>query len=291
MSTTARIAAVSAILFAVTAANATEPTEAWRASGFALPESVSWDGEREVFYVSNIAGSPMEADGNGFISRLGADGAVLDLKWVEGLDAPKGTDVAGGKLYVSDLTQLVEIDTASGEITGRYPAEGAVFLNDVVVAPDGRVFVADTFGNAIFVLDGGAMSAWVKDDPGLIGPNGLTVVDGALVVSELGDASQGFENLKPGTVKAIDLATKEVTVFGTPDAIGGLDGIEPTGDGGVTVIDNPGGRLLEVQPGSAAVEIFAPGSGAADHEFVPNLGLLIIPNLQQGTVVAYNTAP
>lgn len=260
-------------------------TETWKATGFDVPESVSWDPGGKVFYVSNLGGDPMTKDGNGFISKLKADGSVDTLKWVTGLDSPKGTEVASGKLWVTDIDQLVEIDTATGKILNKYPAPGAKFLNDLAVATDGRIFIADTFGNAIYLFENGKISEWVRGGK-LIGPNGLVILGSDLIVAELGDASEGFDKLKPGNVKKIDLATKEITDFSIPGPIGGLDGIELSGDGGVFITDNGGGRLLKVMPGKAPEEIAKLKPGAADMEYVPDQKLFVIPEMQQGEIVA-----
>jgi hypothetical protein len=144
----------------------------------------------------------MAADGDGYVSTIGADGAEIAEKWVAGLNAPRGLAVVAGKLYTSDLTALVEIDIATAAVTNRFPAPGSVLLNDVTAAPDGRIFVSDTFGNSVWVLEGGAMSIFAQD-PALMGANGLTVIGNALVVANLGDASQGFDKIKPGWVVSI----------------------------------------------------------------------------------------
>ncbi|MCK4548774.1 MAG: ATP/GTP-binding protein, partial [Candidatus Krumholzibacteria bacterium] len=70
---------------------------------FKVPESVCWDFDREILYVSNIAGNPGEKDGEGFISRVSIEGEVRKLRWVTGLNAPKGMAVFGGRIYVSDI--------------------------------------------------------------------------------------------------------------------------------------------------------------------------------------------
>jgi hypothetical protein len=260
-------------------------TEAWRATGFDMPESVSWDAGAKVYYVSNIGGDPAAKDGNGFISRLNADGSVDSLKWVTGLDAPKGTEVVGDRLFVTDIDRLVEIDTKTGRIVGAYPAPGAKFLNDLAVAGDGRIFISDTFGNAIYVYEGGKIAEWLRD-PRLDGPNGLVVIGKSLIVAGLGDFSKGFDKLKPGTVKAVDLASKAISNFGKGRPIGILDGIEKDGAGGVYVTDNAGGRLVDVAPGKDAVEIAKLKPGAADLEFVPAENLFVIPEMQENAVVA-----
>src|SRR6185295_5962121 len=80
-------------------------------------ESVIYDKANDVLYVSNIDGTPDAKDGNGFISAVALDGTVKSLKWVTGMDAPKGLGIFGGKLYATDIDKIVEIDIASGKIT------------------------------------------------------------------------------------------------------------------------------------------------------------------------------
>lgn len=262
-----------------------EVTEAWRlTTGLVSPESVEWDAAAGLAYVSNMGADPMAADGDGYISTIGADGAMLNEKWATGLNAPKGLAAVGGKLYTADLTDLVEIDTASGAVTNRYPAAGAVFLNDVTAAPDGRIFVSDTFGNSVWVLEGGAMSLFVQD-PALMGANGLTVVGNALIVANLGDASQGFDKIKPGWVVSIDLGSKAITPYGATDPSGVLDGVEPDGAGGILFTDNMGGRLMRQAPGGAAEVAGMLEPGAADMDFVPDQGLILVPLTPSNTVV------
>ena len=261
-----------------------EVTEVWRTAGFSSPESVEWDAAAGLAYVSNMGADPMAADGDGYISTIGADGVVIAEKWLAGLNAPKGMAAAGGKLYTADLTELVEIDTATGAVTNRYPAAGSVLLNDVTAAPDGRIFVSDTFGNSVWVLENGAMSIFAQD-PALMGANGVTVIGNALVVANLGDASQGFDKIKPGWVVSIDLSTKAITPYGSADPSGTLDGVEADSKGGVIFTDNMGGRLMQQAPGGAAAELAKLEPGAADMDFVPDQGLILVPLTPGNTVV------
>ena len=271
---------------AAPAARAAEWSQAWKATGFDLPESVSWDKNAKVFYVSNLGGDPTTKDGNGFISRLKADGTVDALRWVTGLDAPKGTGVAGDRLWVTDIDRLVEIDTAKGAIVNTYAIPGAKFLNDLAIAGDGRIFIADTFGNAIYVFKDGVVTDFVRGG-GLVGPNGLAVDEKDLIVAELGDASEGFEKLKPGRVKSVSLDTGAVTDYSGADPVGGLDGVAFAGGKGLFVTDNPGGRLLRIRQGKEPKEIMKLQPGAADFAFVEDDGLLVVPQMQQNEVVAH----
>src|SRR5690606_25279302 len=106
--------------------------------------------EQDVYFVSNINGSPTATDGNGFISKVGPDGKVIELKWIDGsqadvtLNAPKGMAIAGDKLYVADLTFVRIFDRKSGKPLGKVGAGGASFLNGVAAAPDGTIYVSDS---------------------------------------------------------------------------------------------------------------------------------------------------
>lgn len=273
-----------ASILLVGAAMGQTATEVWRTTGFASPESVEWDAGAGLFYVSNMGADPMAKDGDGYINTLGTDGAILTDKWVTGLDAPKGMALQGGKIFTADIDQLVEIDIASGQITNRYPAPGSVLLNDVVAAPDGRIFVSDTFGNSVWVLEAGAMAIFAQD-PMLMGANGLSLDGNSLIVANLGDVSQGFENIKPGYVVALDLTSKAITAYGSADPSGVLDGVEPDGAGGVLITDNMGGRLLQQSPGGAVAQVGTLEPGAADLEVVLDQGLIVVPLTPANTVV------
>lgn len=282
------LCAAAIAAFAASPAAAAGLTEAWRTPGFDKPESVSWDAKAGVFYVSNLGTDPTSKDGNGFISKLKADGSVDTLKWVTGLNAPKSGEIVDGKLYVTDIDELAEIDIAAGKVLKKYPAPGAKFLNDLAVTADGRIFIADTLTNSIYLFEKGEASVWFTD-PALIGPNGLTIIGPDLVVSLLGDMSAGLKTQV--NVKKIDLASKKLSDFGTADPIGNLDGIEPDGEGGVFVTANPQGLLFDVKPGKQAVEIGKLKPGAADFEYVPDRKLFVIPQMGESEIVAYTWAP
>jgi sugar lactone lactonase YvrE len=124
---------------------------AW-ADSLKHPESVLYDAARDVYYVSNIDGPSLRKDGNGFISRLAGDGSRRELRWIASgrggatLHAPKGMALAGDTLWVSDVDALRAFDARTGAplATVDIAPLGATFLNDVVVGPDGAVYVTDT---------------------------------------------------------------------------------------------------------------------------------------------------
>ena len=110
----------------------------WTIGGLAQPESVALSADGRTLYIANVGGDGEARDGNGYISRATTGGKLVEKMWVTGLDAPKGAAVAGGRLYVSDIDKLVDIDIAAGKVVARYSAPGATFLNDVAVAPTAR---------------------------------------------------------------------------------------------------------------------------------------------------------
>lgn len=280
-----RYAAFAGMFMAFAGFAHAETTVVWTLDGFVGPESVGRDPASGKFYVSSFGKDPMAKDGDGFISIITADGKIDKLDWVTGLDAPKGIDFVAGKLYVADIDQLVELDTASGQVTDRYTAEGVQFLNDVAAGPDGKVYVSDTFGAAVYVLEDGVLSLLVQDKL-LMGANGLLVEGGTLLVADLGDISGGFADIKPGPVVKIDLASKAITPYGAEGPVGVLDGVESDGKGGLLLTDYSAGTVLSLQPGGTATVIATVGTGAADLEVDPTDGLILVPISPANQVLA-----
>ena len=120
--------------------------------GFLMPESVLHDSVQDIYFVSNINGSPTAKDNNGFISRVRPDGAVENLKFIEGgrngvaLNAPKGLALEGDTLWVTDIDAVRAFDAKTGAPidTVSLSKLGAVFLNDIVVGITGALYITDT---------------------------------------------------------------------------------------------------------------------------------------------------
>ena len=130
------LVALALSLCALSAAHAGAPKKLWELKGLDAPESVVFDPASNALYVSNIGGKIWQKDRNGFIAKVSPDGKMIERDWLTGLDSPTGLALDGGKLYVADIDQLVEIDIASKSIAKRYPAPGAKWFNDV--ASDGK---------------------------------------------------------------------------------------------------------------------------------------------------------
>lgn len=265
----------------------TKLTKLWEATGFSTPESALVAADVGTIFVSNVAGSPMDKDGNGFISRLKPDGTIEELKWVTGLNAPKGLAIAGGKLYVADIDQLVAIDIAKGEIVKRYDAAGAKFMNDVAADASGNVYASDMMTDVIWRLSGDTFEKWIES-PELFNPNGLLVDGDRLLVAAWGTMTDGFATKVPGHMLQIALADKTIKPMGSTDPVGNLDGLEAVGKGEFLVTDWMAGKLFHVDGNGSAVLIVGDlGQGSADIGFDSKTRTLYLPMMSNDKIVAY----
>jgi sugar lactone lactonase YvrE len=230
------VVALTTTLIVFSTAAAAGPKLLWETKGLAQPESVVEDPTTGVIYVSNINGAVMQKDGNGFISRLTADGKMLERQWVKGLNSPTGLALHDRTLYAADVDQLIEINAASGEILKRYEAKGAVFLNDVAVDDAGTVYVSDTPINTIWRLKDGSFEPWLANDA-LNGPNGLLVQGNNLIVASLGKIQSQGQKKELGTLMSVSIDDQKVTKIGKGDLIGNLDGLEAVQPGVYLVTD------------------------------------------------------
>ena len=218
-----------------TATTATATSDSARLEGFQGPESAKYDAELDVWYVSNVNGSPLDQDGNGYISRLKGDGTMDSLKFIVGgtggvkLDAPKGLAIQGDTLWVADIHTVRGFDRKSGKPVASIDVKGAKFLNDIADGPDG-LYATDTGfeGSAkgmdhtgpdrIYRIAGRTVTVALQSDS-LTGPNGITW-DGAgkrfIVVPFAGNV-----------VRAWTPGSKTLTTLGTTK--GQLDGVELLG--------------------------------------------------------------
>ena len=263
-----------------------EPALLWEAAGFATPESALPVAAEGFAYVSNVAGGPLDKDGNGFISKVSlADGKITERQWAKGLDAPKGMALAGGKLYVSDVDKLVEIDPKSGEIVTSYEAPGSIFLNDVAADGEGRVYVSDSSTSTIWRLADGKLEKWAEGED-LKFPNGLFVEGDKLIVAAWGAPGTSGQSPQPANLLQVSLADKKVTNLGDGTPVGNLDGIEPDGDD-YLVSDWVAGKVFRIGKSGKAELLLELCQGTADIGYDPASKTLLVPMMKDDKLRAY----
>ena len=240
------------------------------------PESVLYDRNRDILYVSNINMEPWGKDGNGFITKMDLEGKIVDLKWIEGINAPKGMGVSGNYLYIADIDVLVQADIESGKVLQSYAVEGNPQLNDVTVSEDGTVFVSGSGSSTIYKL-----------------------VDGKLEVFQVGDEGERYNGLywekdrmllatsATSQFKEINHANKEVKVIS--ENMGHGDGIAPVGDGGY-IITSWLGAIFYVSKDGVSTKLMdteKDGIYTADIDYSIEKNLLFVPTFFDNKVKAF----
>lgn len=268
------------------------PATVWRITeGISTPESVLYDAAADRYLVSNINGSPVDADNNGYITEISGDGKVTKAKLIEGgtkakLSAPKGMGLVGNVLYVTDIDTVRKFDAKTGAPKGEIPVKDAKFLNDIAVAPDGRVFVSDSSakpgdkgfeplgGDAVYVIDKAGKVKPIAKSTDLKGPNGLLVVsDGLLVNTLLGDELFRLDS---------EGAIKDVTKLPS----GMLDGLQPVGDS-LLVTSWSGEKIYKGKLGGKFEPVLSGLKGAADISYDSKRNRVIVPRFLDNAVEAY----
>lgn len=253
------------------------------ATGFDKPESAFWDPATRSWYVSNVSGEENAKDGKGWISRLDADGKVVNARWVEGLNSPHGIRIDAETLYAADIDELVVVNVPGASVRARIKAPGAKFLNDVAVGPEGEVYVSDTLANTIYRCSK-ACEVFVKSDA-LEAPNGLLVDGDRLIVAAWGAITDEatFATKTPGRLLAVDRKSGKITPLGAGKPLGNLDGIEKRGTD-YLVTDFNAGKLFLVSRSGVTTLLTAGLKESADLGYDPSRNLVGIPEMGPGRV-------
>ena len=269
------------------------PTPVFRITdGIATPESVLYDEANDRYLVSNINGSPDGVDNNGYISAISPEGKVIKDKFIAGgvdkvkLDAPKGTGIFGGVLYVADISVVRMFDLKTGAPKGEVKVPGATFLNDISIAKDGRVFVSDsgiktgaggfepTGTDAVYVIEKGKLKTVAKGKD-LTGPNGLLAVEkGVLVVTFNGDELYRLD--EKGAKQDVTKVTE-----------GGLDGIVQVGDS-LLISSWKGSAIYRGTLGGKFELAMGELKGAADIGFDSKRKRVLVPRFMENAVEVYD---
>jgi len=239
-------------------------------------EGVVFDEVRGVYYVSCIGGvPPTKEDGDGFIAILDQRGTILNLEFAKGLDAPKGMAISEGNLYVTDINEFVIINIESGSMQ-RIAIQGAQFLNDVALAPDGSIYFTDTNTNTIYRYSDGQVNVYLQDDR-LSNPNGIYVDDETIYVA----------SYSVGDFNTVNIADKAITKNASA-AIPGGDGVAPW-EGGFAISSWNGEVYYSNSTGSIekVLDTKEVKMNAADIAINQKAGELLIPTFFGNTVAAY----
>jgi hypothetical protein len=254
-----------------------ELKELWSTdSVFLIPESVIYDKRRDVLYVSDMNYEPRKKDGNGFISILGTDGKILNLRWIEGLSSPKGMAIVEDTLYAADVDELVLMDIKKGEIIRKIPIDSVKMINDITSDQQKNLYISDSDANRIYKYSDGHMSNWLT--MGLNAPNGLLFDGDRLLVASMG--SMDFTSY--------DINTKTKTVL--TEGINKGDGIAYTGIPGYYIVTDWFGEIFLINPDYSKVSLLNKKEeqiNSADIAYIPETNMLLVPTFNKKKIVAY----
>ncbi|WP_298999204.1 SMP-30/gluconolactonase/LRE family protein [Flagellimonas sp. S174] len=256
----------------------------WEVKTLEAPESVVY--HNGAYYISNVSGQPGEKNGKGFITQLDANGKIVELKWVEGFNAPKGLGIFDSYLYVADIDRVGMVNLKTGSIEKWYEAQGATFLNDIEIGPTGTVYISDTFGgNAIYKIEEDTIELLIKDEK-LDYPNGLKLDGNLLYIATWGVVTnpETFGTDVPGALISLDLldnSIKKVT-----GSFGNLDGLVRYKNGFI-VSDWISGKISFVDSKGEVNNLKQINPGTADIEYLEKGSVLLVPQMLDGKLAAF----
>ena len=190
----------------------------------ASPYSFVSDAAGKEYFISSVNGEPDARDNNGFITKLDANGKIIDRKFIQGglgditLHAPKGMALVDHVLYVADLDMLRGFDASTGKPVVTIPMPPA----------SSHLNRASTAQISDVTFDGKGL-LYCSDQPG-------------------------------NTIYRVDLATQRVTVLVSSKVLAGPSGVavHPK-TGQIMVVSWDKGKIFEISPEGVVTEIFSNG--------------------------------
>ncbi|HEY7234918.1 MAG TPA: SMP-30/gluconolactonase/LRE family protein [Gemmatimonadaceae bacterium] len=258
------------------------------------PESVHYDADLDVWFISNINGNPSQHDGNGYIVRVPAESTMSVTMFAESgkngvrMDAPKGIATTADQLWVTDIDVVRVFDKRTGKPikTISLKPEKATFLNDAVVGPDSAVYITDT--GIVFDAKGG------MTHPGVNRIFRIALSDNKVTEAATGDALESPNGitwdaannrylLAPFQGKDMQSWTPGQAPMKIADGPGQYDGIEVLKDGRILISSWADSTVNVVRDGVMS-KLVTGVSAPADIGVDSKRGILAIPRFDQNQV-------
>ena len=261
--------------------------------GMRSPESVRYDDDLDVFYISNIDGDPAGRDGRAFIAVVPAETLSVMRVLAEGgrggvtLNAPKGMALTGDTLWITDIDVVRGLHRRTGAavVTIDFAPQGAVFLNDIAVGPNGALYVTDS---NIRIASDGSMTKPGMDRIFRISNRVVSeVARGAAFGTPDGMTWQDTT----GVWLLAPFASAEVQTWIEGDSLPGTLAAGPGQYGGIEALRD--GRILVSSHADSAVHLITHGEmttlianvrGPGDIGYDPKRGVIAVPRVMDNKV-------
>lgn len=213
-----------------------------------IPEGIAHDPHSRRFYIGSIAQKRVvQVEADGAVVEFAGPAAKLDEVLGLAMDVPRRV------LYVVSSSALttkgekdrrnavVAFDVDTRRLLQRYDVPGAMQLNDVAIAPGGRVFASDSASGAIYeiAVKGPGPSRELVPPGRMRGPNGLAVSPDGKRIHVAHATGLAVVDAATGEVKRVANETREnvAAIDGLYEWQGSLIGVQNvTNPGRVIVI-------------------------------------------------------
>jgi len=246
-----------------------------------------------VYFISSTNGNEL-----GWVSKLAADGSMIDSRWATNIRNPMGMRVSGKRLWVNNITEIIGINLDDPSDRIVYSIDDAILLNDLATDFSGYAYLSDSMNSRVVRVDlaTGENSTYISTLPS--SPNGLLVHEDRLYIASWGIMSEQPEERAEWITKTtgdlywVSLKESEKVKHIIAPELGNLDGVEIDQQGNIYVSDWENGKLYKISSSNKMViELGQYKQGLADLGLNSLTGELVLPIMLSNEVLFYNPGP
>ena len=264
---------------------------------FSQPESAyfytSGSTDPGVYFISSTNG-----DDVGWVSKLAADGSMINSRWATDLRHPMGMRVSGKRLWINNTTEIVGLNLDNPDDRIVHPIDGAISLNDLATDSSGHAYVSDSMNSRVVRVDlaTGENSTYISTLPS--SPNGVLIQGDRLYIASWGVMSDRPEERAEWITKTagdlywVSLKDSKKSRHIIVPELGNLDGVEIDQKGNIYVSDWESGKLYKISSGAkTVVGLGQYGQGLADIGLNSLTGELVLPVMLSSEVLFFTPSP
>jgi len=264
---------------------------------FSQPESAyfytSGSTDPGVYFISSTNG-----DDVGWVSKLAADGSMIDSRWATDLQHPMGMRVSGKRLWINNTTEIVGLNLDNPNDRIVHPIDGAISLNDLATDFSGYAYLSDSLNSRVVRVNlaTGENSTYISTLPS--SPNGVLVQGDRLYIASWGVMSDRPEERAEwitqtaGDLYWVSLKDAKKSRQIIAPELGNLDGVEIDRNGNIYVSDWESGELYKISSGTKTViGLGQYGQGLADIGLNSLTGELVLPVMLSNEVLFFTPSP